>query len=110
MRYLSEEWKRKQWRAFEEEQLAGDSSDCGGMGSWNGPCGGCARCMTAQFSYQLMMEEDRARVFLRAGFSVLDPTMITVPWTFGFHAGHDSYDCRMKNEREAWRFPWEGKL
>ncbi len=105
MRYLSEEWKRAAWDEFESNVIGGDTSDCGW--GWDGPCGGCARCMTAQMSYYLRREEERARPFLDAGFDVLDPSVITIEWSPGYSAGHDAYNCRMAGEREAWRFPWE---
>ena len=104
MRYLSQKWKAEQWRVFEEEQIAGDDSDCGGWG-WDPPCGGCARCMRMQFGYYMQKKEDAARVFLNAGFDVMEP--IRLDYFPGFGGYHDSYNCRMSNEREAWRFPWE---
>ena len=105
-RYLSDEWKREQWEDFEASIIAGDESDCGGW-MWDPPCGGCARCMTNQFAYYLMKEEERARVFLRAGFDVAPMDMVTVPWMPGFSAGHDSYNCMMSDERPDLFFPWE---
>lgn len=104
MIYLSEEWKRAQWEEFEQKYL--DDSDCGGGGFDNGPCGGCGRCMTAQFSYHIMKEEERARVFLAAGFDVCPP-MIHIDWAPGYGGSHDAYNCRMSEEREGWFFPWE---
>ena len=106
MRYLSDEWKAAEWKAFEEEQIGDDDSDCGGWG-WDPPCGGCARCMRMQFGYYMMKEEEQARVWLRAGFDVAPIGMIRIDWMPGFGGSHDSYNCRMTNEREEWRFPWE---
>lgn len=106
VRYLSEEWKRQEWQTFEEMHIAGDTSDCGGWGP-DGPCGGCARCMAQQFGYYMMKEEERARVFLRAGFDVANPTLVTLDYFPGFGGYHTSYDCRMKEERQEWTFPWE---
>jgi hypothetical protein len=106
MRYLSPEWKDAVWKNFEEIQIAGDESDCGGQSIDYPPCGGCARCMRMQFGYYMMKEEERARVFLRAGFDVAPP-IVTLDYWPGFSAGHDSYNCRMSGEREAWFFPWE---
>lgn len=108
MIYLSEEWKREQWRNFEETQLAGDSSDCGGWG-WDPPCGGCARCMAAQFSYYLMKEEGRARTIEAAGLRAAPPDLVTLEWEGGMSAGHDSYACWCSKERTELGFPWEKK-
>lgn len=107
VRYLSKEWIAEQWRVFEETQIAGDTSDCGGWG-WDPPCGGCARCMTQQFGYYLSKEEDAARVLLRTGFDVADPRLISVDWwCHGLRPSHDSWSCKMSNEREGYTFPWE---
>lgn len=109
MRYLSDEWMRAQWDAFEAEQIGGDTSDCGELASYDGPCGGCARCMRDQFSYYLRIEEAKAHVFLAAGFDVLDPRVVTVPWcghvTMPYHT---SWDCHMRSEiGVTWFYPWE---
>ena len=104
-RYLSDEWKAEQWRKFEEEQIAGDESDCGGWGS-NPPCGGCARCMTMQFGYYLMKEEQQARVWLDAGFDVAPRGTVTIDHSGGYH---DAFNCKMSGERESFLFPWEPK-
>jgi hypothetical protein len=101
MRYLSQEWKKAQWDAFMEEQIAGDTSDCGG---WDGPCGGCARCMTQQFGYYMMKEEESARVFLNAGLDVAPPHFVTVPWSGNYH---DSWRCFRAGEKTVGGFPWE---
>jgi hypothetical protein len=63
--------------------------------------------MTAQMSYYLWQSEEWARPFLDAGFDVLDPSVITIEWSPGYSAGHDSYNCRMAGERQEWSFPWE---
>lgn len=105
-RYLSKEWKAEQWRAFEEEQIAGDTSDCGGGGG-SGLCGGCARCMGMQFAHYLHNEEEQARVWLAAGFDVAPIGMVSIGYFPGFDGYHDSYNCRMTEERQQWRFPWE---
>lgn len=105
-RYLSEEWKREEWKNFEETQIAGDTSDCGGWG-WDGPCGGCARCMRQQFGYYMQKEEEQARVWLQAGFDVAPIGMIQIDWMPGFGGAHDSYNCRMSGERSEWFFSWE---
>lgn len=110
MRYLSNEWKAEQWRAFEEEQIGDDTSDCGG-GGWDPPCGGCARCMSMQFGYYLNIEEQAARTLLRAGFDVAPPTLINldIDWYHGGLRYHDASHCQSAGEREAWPFPWEKK-
>lgn len=105
MRYLSQEWKDAAWKSFEETRLAGNDSDCG----WgrDGPCGGCGRCMTAQFGYYLNKKIEEANVFLSAGFDVADPTIINIGWMPGFIGAHDSRNCRMSGERTEWSFPWK---
>lgn len=110
MRYLSDEWMRAQWDAFEAERIGRDTSNCGGLASYDGPCGGCARCLRDQFSYYLRIEEAHARVFLAAGFDVLDPCVVTIPWT-GHVAMpyHTAWDCNRAGERgeREFFFPWE---
>lgn len=103
MRYLSEEWKAAQWKEFEETQLVGDTSDCGGWG-WDPPCGGCARCMAMQFGHYLMKEEEAVRRLLEAGLSVADPRSINVPFCGDYH---DTWRCYNAGERPAGRYPWE---
>ncbi len=106
MRYLSKEWKDAQWRAFEEEQIAGDDSDCGGWG-WDPPCGGCARCMRMQFGYYMDQEEKQARVWLAAGFDVAPYGTVRVDYFPGFGGYHSSYDCFCTQERTEVFYPWE---
>ena len=110
MRYLSDEWRKAQWDEFEATQVGDDRSDCGGLASDDGPCGGCANCLTAQFSYYLWQEEGRACTFLTAGFDVLDPRVITIEWT-GHVAMpyHTAWDCNHVGEMRPWFYPWEGR-
>lgn len=102
MRYLSEEWQRKEWEDFEQNQIVDDTSDCGGWG-WEGPCGGCARCIREQFGYYMSKEIESARVFLRASFDVADPRLIQLPFCGDFH---DMWRCYRAKERAAGRYPW----
>jgi len=106
MRYLSKEWKDAQWRAFEEEEIAGDTSNCGGQTIDYPPCGGCARCMTQQFGYYMFMEEQAANVILRAGLDVAMPT-IRIDWALGYGGHHDAYNCWTSKERDSLSYPWE---
>lgn len=104
--YLSKEWMDEQ-HDWLEEHYGGDVG-CGGI-SGPEPCGGCIDCMHAQMSYYNMKERERANLFQAAGFEVLDPSVITLPWEHGMSAGHDAYNCKMANEREDYFFPWEKK-
>lgn len=106
MRYLSQEWKNEQWRDFEETQIAGDDSDCGGW-RWDPPCGGCARCMRDQFSYYMGKEEEQARVWLAVGLEVAPIGLVRLDYFPGFGGCHDSHNCWMSGEREVGLFPWE---
>lgn len=108
MRYLSQEWKAAQWRAFEEEQIGDDMSDCGGQTTDSPPCGGCSRCMRMQFGYYLDVEERTARVLLRAGFDVAPPSLITLDYLSPYSlSSHDSWRCKSAGERDGYFFPWE---
>jgi hypothetical protein len=107
MRYLSDEWKAAEWKNFEETVIGDDDSDCGGAASYDGYCGGCARCLRMQFGYYMMKEEERARVFLAAGFKVAPEGMIRIDWMPGYGGHHDSYNCKMSGERESFSYPWE---
>jgi len=107
MRYLSQEWMASQWKAFDEEIIGGDTSDCGGQGMDNPPCGGCARCMSMQFGYCLMQEEKQARVWLAAGFDVAPIGMISIDWAPGYGGHHDAYGCWTSHERQELSYPWE---
>lgn len=102
MRYLSKEWKDAEWRDF-EEQIGGDTSDCGGW-TFDPPCGGCARCLRDQFGYYMMVEEDAARVFLRAGFDVAMRGTVDMPFNGDYH---DSWRCFCAGEKKVGGFPWE---
>lgn len=98
-RYLSREWENEQ-----HEQLDGHPDDrCG----TEVPCGGCGACMHAQLSYYISKERDWARTVQRAGFLLLNPDVVTIPWEPGMSSGHASYDCWNAGEIHDTEFPWK---
>ncbi|MGL4525388.1 MAG: hypothetical protein ACRCUC_00270 [Aestuariivirga sp.] len=85
-----------------DEMPGNDESDCGW--GFDGPCGGCARCITAQQQHYFYKEREQARMFQRAGFEYVDSRVIDMDF---FEVDkHDSYDCSRLEEIESYEFPW----
>lgn len=105
--YLSREWENEQHEWLEERY--GDGLGCGGI-TGPEPCGGCIDCMHAQMSYYISTERKQTDTYHAAGFEFLQPGIVSITWESGMSAGHDSYNCKMANEREEYSFPWEKKI
>jgi len=89
-----------------DEHGGGPEYDCWGVGSPDGPCGGCGRCFRMMESHYFEKSRVEAAHYHAAGFEWA-PYAIDLGHFPGFGGYHESYGCAMAKERPFGMFPWE---